>query len=67
MDKTKGWVESGQKGEDGWGRGEVVRVKCRQLHLNNNKIIFKKDTRKSEKKNKVLSNKLIQGNKTFVR
>ena len=28
---------------DGWGDGGVVVGKCRQLYLNNNKIIFKKE------------------------
>ena len=37
MDKTKGGVESGEGGGDGWGRGVVVGGKCRQLYLNNNK------------------------------
>ena len=32
-------MESGEGGGDGWGRGGVVGGKCRQLYLNNNKII----------------------------
>ena len=37
IDKTKGGLESGEGGEDGWGGGRVVGGKCRQLYLNNNK------------------------------
>ena len=30
-------MESGERGGDGWGAGEVVEGKGRQLYLNNNK------------------------------
>ena len=33
-------VESGEVGGDDWGRGRVLGGKCRQLYLNNNKIII---------------------------
>ena len=36
--KPEGGVESGEGGGDGWDGGVVVRAKCRQLYLNNNKI-----------------------------
>ena len=36
-------VESGEGGGDGWGGEGLVAHTCRQLYLNNNKIIFKKD------------------------
>ena len=32
---------------DGWGEGGVVGDKCRQLYLNNNKIILKNNYKKS--------------------
>ena len=42
MDKTRE-IESREGGEDGWGGGGVEGSKCRQLCLNNNKIIFLKN------------------------
>ena len=42
MDKTKGGVEAGEERGNGWGWGRKWGGvgKCRQLYLNNNKIIF---------------------------
>ena len=40
MDKTKASWKQGGGGDGRVGRG-VVGDKCRQLYLNNNKIIFK--------------------------
>ena len=48
MDKTKGqeWKQGREVGLAGVGR--VVESKCRQLYLNNNKVIFlKKKERKT--------------------
>ena len=38
--KPRGGVEAGEGGGDGWGGGIVMGAKCRQLYLNNNKIIL---------------------------
>ena len=47
MDKTKwGWNQGKEVGLAGVWRG-VVGSKCRQLYLNNNKIIFKKSSEKA--------------------
>ena len=40
--KPRWGVEAGDGGGDDWGVRGVVRGKCRQLYLNNNKIILKK-------------------------
>ena len=41
MDNAKGGVESGEGGRDGWWGSE--EGKCRQLYLNNNKTIKRKN------------------------
>ena len=51
MDKTKGGVESGEEGGNGWGWGGVVGGKGRQLYLNNNKIKKNNGRKKHEKQN----------------
>ena len=46
--RPRGWVESGERGGDGWDRGWSVGGKSRQLYLKNNNIKkIKKKKRKS--------------------
>ena len=44
-DKTKGWRDQGREMGMAGGVGGVEEGKCRQLYLNNNKTIFKKELR----------------------